>query len=113
MDTLGPTIFLGRDAGLKLTPAGSGPWSGVWDGGIGSMSMFHDVNNEHIETIIPIVEHELNIFDEKIYDFVVAIKEGKLAPIPGEEILFNQAIIDGIIKSSKEGREVDIQLPNF
>ena len=113
MDTLGPTIFLGRDAGLKLTPAGSGPWSGVWDGGIGSMSMFHDVDNEHIETIIPIVEHELNIFDEKIYDFVVAIKEGKLAPIPGEEILFNQAIIDGIIRSSKEGREVDIQLPNF
>ncbi|MBO1914676.1 hypothetical protein J4G37_58865, partial [Microvirga sp. 3-52] len=31
MDTLGPTIFLGKDGGLKLTTAGSGPWSGVWD----------------------------------------------------------------------------------
>ncbi|MCZ2258492.1 Gfo/Idh/MocA family protein [Sporosarcina sp. G11-34] len=113
MDTLGPTIFLGKDAGLKLTSAGNGPWSGVWDGGIGSMSMFHDVDNEHTETMIPIVEHELNIFDEKVQDFVVAIKKGKPAPIPGKEILINQAIIDGIFRSSKEGREVDIQLPKF
>lgn len=113
MDTLGPTIFLGKDAGLKLTSAGSGPWSGVWDGGIGSMSIFHDVENEHTETKIPIEEHELNIFEEKVRDFVVAIKEGKPAPIPGEEILINQAIIDGIFRSSKEGREVDIHLPKF
>ena len=113
MDTLGPAIFLGKDAGLKLTSAGSGPWSGVWDGGIGSMSIFNDVDNEHVETIIPVEEHELNVFDEKVRDFVVAIQEGKPAPIPGEEILVNQAIIDGIFRSAKEGREVDIQLPKL
>ena len=38
MDSLGPTLFLGTDAGLRLTPAGSGPYSGVWDGGIGSIT---------------------------------------------------------------------------
>ena len=113
MDTLGPAIFLGKDAGLKLTSAGSGPWSGVWDGGIGSMSIFHDEGNEHTETMLPIEKHDLNVFDEKVRDFVIAIQEGKPAPIPGEEILVNQAIIDGIFRSSQEGREVDIQLPKF
>ena len=53
----------------------------------------------------------MNIFYEKVRDFVVAIKEGKPAPIPGEEILINQAIIDGILRSSEQGREVDIVIP--
>lgn len=111
MDTLGPTIFLGKDAGLKLMPAGSGPWSGVWDGGIGSISMFHDVDSHQTETAIPLQVHDINIFDAKVRDFVVAIKEDKPAPIPGEEILINQAIIDGIFRSSEKGKEVDIHIP--
>ena len=113
MDTLGPAIFLGKDAGLKLTSAGEGPWAGVWDGGIGSMSIFQDEGDEHVERTLPVEAHELNVFDEKVKDFVEAIREGKPAPIPGEEILINQAIIDGIFRSSKEGREVEINLPKF
>src|SRR5690625_4654021 len=113
MDTLGLTIFLGKDAGLKLTPAGEGPWSGVWDGGIGSISLYHDEEGKHIEKSIPVQEHDINIFEAKVHDFVNAIKEGKLAPIPGEEILINQAIIDGIIRSSALGKEVDIHIPEF
>ncbi|MCJ8007481.1 Gfo/Idh/MocA family protein [Lederbergia wuyishanensis] len=111
MDSLGPTLFLGTDAGLKLTPAGSGPWSGVWDGGIGSITLFHDIQGHHTESPIPVQQHNLNIFYEKVRDFVVAIKEGKSAPIPGEEILINQAIIDGILRSSELGREVEIEIP--
>lgn len=113
MDTLGPTIFLGKDAGLKLTSAGSGPWSGVWDGGIGSMSLFHDTDDHHTETAIPLQEHNINIFDAKVRDFVIAIKEGKSAPVPGEQILNNQAIIDGILRSSTLGREVEIHIPEL
>ncbi len=113
MDTLGPTIFLGKDAGLKLTPAGSGPWSGVWDGGLGSINMFHDKDGQHTETAIPIQTHDINIFDAKVRDFVVAIKEDKPAPIPGEEILYNQAILDGIFRSSELGKEVDIHIPEL
>ncbi|KAB8127029.1 Gfo/Idh/MocA family oxidoreductase [Gracilibacillus oryzae] len=111
MDSLGPTLFLGTDGGLKLTPAGSGPWSGVWDGGIGSISMYHDINNHHVDTTIPVQTHTIDIFKAKVRDFVVAIKEGKPAPIPGEEILINQAIIDGILRSSEIGKEVDIHIP--
>src|SRR5699024_12875198 len=51
METLGPTIFLGKKAGLKLTSAGEGPWSGVWDGGLGYMSLFHDDGDGHTETV--------------------------------------------------------------
>lgn len=113
MDSLGPTLFLGTDAGLKLTPAGSGPWSGVWDGGIGEISLFHDIKGHHVETEIPVKQHQLDIFYEKVRDFVVSIIESKPAPIPGEQIVINQAIIDGILRSSDEGREVSIEIPDF
>ncbi|MCM2535027.1 Gfo/Idh/MocA family oxidoreductase [Neobacillus pocheonensis] len=113
MDSLGPTLFLGTDAGLKVTPAGSGPWSGVWDGGIGTITMFHDILGQHTESPIPVQNHQTDIFYEKVRDFVVAIQEGKEAPIPGEQILINQAIIDGILRSAAIGREVEIDIPTI
>ncbi|RKN86646.1 Gfo/Idh/MocA family protein [Paenibacillus ginsengarvi] len=113
MDTLGATMFLGSEGGLKITPAGKGPWSGVWDGKVGSMTLFHDVLGHHTESPIPVKEHSLNLFQEKVKDFVAAIREGRSAPIPGEEILYNQAIIDGVLRSSELRREVEISLPNL
>ncbi|GGG25556.1 Gfo/Idh/MocA family protein [Paenibacillus abyssi] len=113
MDSLGPTIFLGTDAGLKLTATGIGPWSGVWDGGIGSIHLFRDLLGHHTDTIIPVKSHNVDIFYEKVRDFVVAIQEGKPAPIPGEQILINQAIIDGVLRSSALGREVEVHIPEL
>ncbi|WP_079913247.1 Gfo/Idh/MocA family protein [Paenibacillus sp. 32352] len=110
MDTLGPTLFLGTEGGLKVTPAGKGPWSGVFDGSVGAISYFHDVRGQHVESQIPIIEHNKNLFHEKVRDFVHAVLEGKQAPIPGEQIVRNQAIIDGIIRSSLLKREVTIDL---
>ena len=113
MDTLGATTFLGTDAGLKVTPAGSGPWSGVWDGGVGSVTMYHDMQDMHVETHIPVKQHTVKIFNEKVKDFVGAIREGRPAPIPGGQIVRNQAIIDGILRSAASGREVVIDLPDM
>lgn len=113
MDSLGPTLFLGTDAGLKVTPAGQGPWSGVWDGSVGSITMFHDILGHHTESPIPVKQHKLSLFREKIADFVLAIQEGKPAPIPGEKILRNQAIIDGIQRSATLRREVEIEIPSI
>jgi predicted dehydrogenase len=113
MDSLGATLFLGTDAGLKVTPAGQGPWSGVWDGRVGSITMYHDILGHHTESPIPIKEHNVNLFLEKVRDFVMAIREGRPAPIPGEQILINQAIIDGVLRSSQIGREVDIHIPEI
>lgn len=113
MDTLGPTLFLGTEAGLKVTPAGKGPWSGVWDGKVGSITMYHDVKGHHTESPIPLVEHNVNVFHEKIKGFVAALRDGKPAPIPGSQILHNQAILDGVLRSSIAKREVDIHIPTI
>ena len=112
MDSLGATMFLGTD-GLKVTPAGSGPWSGVWDGGVGFITLYHDLFGQHTETPIPVKRHQIDIFAEKVYDFVRAVQEGGPAPIPGDEILYNQAIIDGVLRSAESGREVEIEIPEI
>jgi predicted dehydrogenase len=111
MDTLGSTIFLGSDAGLKVTPFGSGPWSGVWDGNIGSMTVFHDEFGGHTETPVPLISHSINLFQAKVHDFAEAVRDGRPAPIPGEQILIQQAIIDGVLRSADQRREVSVELP--
>ncbi|WP_199617730.1 Gfo/Idh/MocA family protein [Paenibacillus alkalitolerans] len=113
MDTLGSTMFLGTDAGLKINPAGSGPWSGVWDGRVGSVTLFHDVMGHHTESKIPLHDHQIHLFNEKVRDFVDAVRHNRPAPIPGEQILINQAIIDGVLRSAELKREVDIELPEL
>ncbi|WNR45348.1 Gfo/Idh/MocA family protein [Paenibacillus roseipurpureus] len=111
MDTLGATMFLGTDAGLKVTPAGTGPWSGVWDGSIGSMTLFHDEIGGPTSTPITLVQHQLNLFDQKVHDFAEAVRDGRPAPIPGDQILIQQAIIDGVLRSAADRREVSVELP--
>jgi predicted dehydrogenase len=113
MDTMGPAVFLGTDAGLKVTPSGSGPFWGAWDGGIAAATLYHDVMGLNTESPVPLRRHNLNVFNEKVKAFVVAIQEGKPAPIPGEQIVRNQAVIDGILRSAAEKREVAIDIPEI
>lgn len=113
MDTLGATMFLGSEGGLKVTPHGTGPWSGVWDGRVGSMTLYHDLMGHLTESPIPVHGHNIHLFNEKVRDFVAAIRTGGPAPIPGDQILYNQAIIDGIIRSSEQKREIVIEIPNL
>ncbi len=114
MDTLGATMFLGTDAGLKVTTPDTGsPWNGVWDGGVGSITLFHDEEDKHAHRSIPVIEHEVDRFFEKVKAFVIAIQEDRPAPIPAEQILINQAIIDGILRSSEARREVEILIPDL
>ena len=108
MDTLGATMFLGTDAGLKVTSPG-----GVWDGGVASITLYRDLLGQHTETSIPVRRHDVNSFFEKVKDFVVSIREGRPAPIPGELIVRNQAVIDGVLRSAETGREVVIDIPEI
>lgn len=110
MDTLGATMFLGTDGGMKITPAGQGPWSGVWDGSVGSITLYHDVMGHHTESPIPVQTHNLNLFDEKVKAFVQAIEQNLPTPIPAAEILYNQAIIDAVLRSSALKREVEVNV---
>ena len=42
-----------------------------------------------------------------------AIKNGGEATVPSSQIIYNQAIIDGIIKSSQLGHEIEIEIPEI
>jgi len=107
MDTTGATFFLGDKAGLKVLPAGGG----AWDGTVGGMTLFHDAFGLQTETPIPYVQHKLSLFFEKVRDFVNAVENGLPAPIPTSQIIYNQAIISGILDSGRLGREVEVVIP--
>jgi predicted dehydrogenase len=83
----------------------------VWDGSVGSITLYHDEYGGHTNTPIPLIEHKLDLFDEKVRDFAEAVRDGRPAPIPGEQILIQQAIIDGVLRSAESGREVSVELP--
>ncbi|NMB11277.1 MAG: Gfo/Idh/MocA family oxidoreductase, partial [Firmicutes bacterium] len=113
LDSMGATFFLGTDAGLKCTSGGTGNWSGAWDGGVGSITLYYDLQGHQTESPIPLKAREYSLFTEKVRDFVLAVRDGGEAPISGEQIVRNQAIIDGILRSAATRREVDIVIPKI
>ena len=80
------------------------------------MTLYHDVCGEQTQTTIPILRNRGNegLFDKKIRSFLDAIIDpSKGAPVPSSQILYNQAIIDGIAKSHEAGREIEIVIPEL
>ena len=112
VDTPGDTIIMGKKAALRI------PSTDCWNGTVGGeMTLYTDVAGAQTETKIPIIKTEGKVFDglfyKKIRSFLDAIKEGKPAPVPSSQILYNQAIIDGIVKSAELGREIEINIPEI
>lgn len=107
MDTPGDTIILGTKGGLRI------PSTECWNGTVGgAMKVYHEVCGQQTETVIPIIKSEgPGLFDKKIRTFLDACKNGTPAPVPSSQIIYNQAIIDGIAKSAECGREVEIVIP--
>lgn len=107
MDTAGDTLILGTKGGLRI------PSTECWNGSVGGpMKIYHEVAGEQVETEIPIVPSPENgIFYEKLRSFLDAVKEGGNAPVPSSQIIYNQAILDGILKSNEAGREIEIHIP--
>ena len=77
------------------------------------MKIYHEVAGVGVETEIPILPQKTPVFEAKIRSFVDACKTGGKAPIPTSEIVYNQAIIDGIAKSAELGREIEIVIPEI
>ena len=108
MDTPGDTIILGTKGGLRI------PSTECWNGSVGGpMKIYHEVCGQQVETEIPIIKMKEGLFDLKIRTFLDAVKNGTPAPVPSSQILYNQAIIDGISKSAECGREVEIVIPEI
>jgi len=107
VNTPGDTIIFGTEGALRI------PSTDCWNGSVGGpMTLYHDVCGAQTETVIPILQNvgKGGLFDKKIRSFLDAIKTGGPAPIPTSQILYNQAIIDGINKSAECGHEVEIKI---
>lgn len=114
MDTTGDFIFLGTEGGLKVKQPHLGTWGGAWDGPVGEIRFMHDVAGIPTESVIPLEENRgPGLFEKKVRAFVDAVINGKSAPIPTSQIVYNQAIIDGIQRSNATGKEVDIVIENI
>ena len=107
-DTPGDTIIMGTEGGLRI------PSTECWNGSIGGpMTIYHNIAGECVETVIPECENDEDNFDKKIRSFIDAIEFNLPSPVPTSQIIYNQAIIDGIARSSDLGREVEIVIPEF
>ena len=109
LDTPGDTIILGTKAGLRI------PSTECWNGSVGGpMTIYREVCGQQIEVEVPIINQKgPGLFDRKIRTFLDACKNGTPAPVPSSQILYNQAIIDGIAKSAALGREIEIEIPEI
>lgn len=109
LDTPGDTIILGKKAGLRI------PSTDCWNGSVGGpMKIYTDIAGQQVETVVPIIQSRgPGLFDRKIRSFLDAVIAGGPSPIPSSQIIYNQAIIDGIVKSSKLGREIELNIPTI
>ena len=111
LDTTGDTLILGTKGSLRI------PSTECWNGEDFDrpMKIYHKVAGREVETEIPLIK-DANFegcFYHKVRVFLDAVKNGGPSPVPSSEIIYNQAIIDGIVKSNKLGREVVIEIPEI
>ena len=111
LDTSGDTIIYGTKGSLRI------PSTECWNGTIGGdLTIYHEVAGKQVETKIPQIIPKTGApsnFDKKIRSFCDAVKNGGTAPVPSSQILYNQAILDHIAKSSDLGREVEVVIPEI
>lgn len=98
MDSLGDTLFLGTKAGMRLHP----------------LTVYRDEwgISSDIKVDVPKVE-DIELFKSENLAFADAIREGKPSPIPADQMLITNVIIQGMIDSAEAGREVDVKVPVF
>ena len=99
-------IILGTEGGLRI------PATECWNGTVGGeMTIYKEVEGLQTELKVPIINAKTDRIGQKIGSFVEAVKNGGTAPVPTSQIIYNQAIIDGLARSAALGREVEIEIP--
>ena len=97
MDSLGGTFFLGTKAGLKLHP----------------LTVYRNEWGMLSDTVlqVPNVE-DIELFKAENLAFADAVRENKPSPIPADQMLLTNVIIQGLIDSAAAGNEVAVSVPN-
>lgn len=109
LDTSGDTLIYGTDGALRI------PSTECWNGSIGGpLKLYQTIAGEPVCTEFDMKEptKEGNFYF-KIRSFLDAIKEGGEPPVPTSEIIYNQAILDGINKSHELKKEIEITIPEI
>jgi hypothetical protein len=74
------------------------------------MKVYSEMAGSQVCTEIPLLP-DGDCFYLKVRSFLDAIITGGKSPVPTEQIIINQAIIDGIVNSAKCGKELTIDIP--
>lgn len=110
MDTAGDALILGTKGGLRI------PSTECWNGGIGGpLKIYKKVAGQEICYEVPQAKDVDfgNLFYDKLRSFVDAVQTNGKAVVPSSEIIYNQAIIDGIVRSNALGHEIEIEIPEI
>ena len=108
LDTSGDSIIMGTKGSLRI------PSTECWNGSFDKpLKIYHEVAGEQVCTEIPLISRKFDLFDMKIRSFLDASKNGTASPVPSSQIIYNQAILDGIAKSAEAGKEVEISIPKI
>ena len=108
LDTPGDTIIMGTKGSLRI------PSTDCWNGTFTKpMTIYHDVAGVPTQTEVPLLPKTEDLWNRKIRSFLDACIIGTEAPVPTSQIIYNQAILDGINRSSKAGREIEVEIPEI
>jgi predicted dehydrogenase len=97
MDEIGGTFFLGTKAGLKMHPLTV--FRHEW-------GLMTDTQVKGIQEV-----EDIELFRREEIAFANAIRDGKPSPIPADEMIYTNVIIQGLIDSSAAGHEVQVKVP--
>ena len=107
MDTAGDALILGTKGGLRI------PSTECWNGDFDQpLKIYKTIAGKHTCTEIPL-DPPGDLFYKKLRSFIDAVKDGGVATVPSSQILYNQAIIDGIVKSNALGHEIEVEIPEI
>jgi len=98
MDSLGSTFFLGTEGGLKLDP----------------LTLYRQEAGVLVDSAVQGIPARgtYNLFREEHLAFARAIRQGDPTPVPAEEMLITNVIIDGLLRSAEAGgAEVPVSVP--
>lgn len=95
LDSLGSTYFLGTKAGLRLSP----------------LELYRDEFGCMTTVTFQGLPQEPDTFKEEILDFIRAIRNHLPSPIPPEQAILTNIIMDAIYRSAEAGEEVKVEIP--